>query len=267
MKYNTFITLVIGAGVLVGGGLLYTISGAIERSNAAREQEAREQLQREHELRETIAANYPADDDLEQIMRRHFGRPAYTDKIKDFNEGRGVKINLYAEDGVWTRAKVDHDRDDKWDEKWRWDNGTIYRQLAALDDEVYGVERAIGASTPPAHTSTVVEPAQPLPSDPSATDELRDVDRLMLELLERPVVDKIKDASKGRPFKINLYSDDGQRFNRAKVDLDRDDKWDEKWDFEADGSVTRKVSSADDDATYDQRFVLEAGARWQAVSE
>jgi len=86
----------------------------------------------------------------------------------------------------------------------------------------------------------------------------------MLSLLSRPVVAKIKDASEGRPFKINIYSDGGSRLERAKVDLDRDDRWDEKWSFGADGSVLRQVAPADDE-NYSEIFLLEAGARWVAM--
>lgn len=264
MKYKTFITLVIGAGVLVGGGLIYLIAGAVERSRAEQREHAQEQLEQQRDLgRSTDALDRAASQGVfavEPQMRGILGTPSSGEtKRKDLFEGRGPKINIYAEDGVWARAKVDIDRDDKWDEKWRWDSGTIYRAVSANDDEDYGVEIAL------AEVSTPTEPA-PVPAPTGDTSSLREVDNLMLELLGRPVVAKIKDASAGRPFKINLYSDDGVRFNRAKVDLDRDDKWDEKWEFGED-SITRKVSSADDDATYDQRFELEASGRWRAVSE
>lgn len=49
-----------------------------------------------------------------------------------------------------------------------------------------------------------------------------------MALLSQPVQEKIKDATKEKPYKANLYSDDGARWNHAKVDLDRDDKDDEK---------------------------------------
>ena len=58
---------------------------------------------------------------------------------------------------------------------------------------------------------------------------------------------KIKDAARGKPFKINVYQDEGHATaNRAKLDLDRDEKWDEKWTFDADG-VQRKVAPNDDE--------------------
>lgn len=58
---------------------------------------------------------------------------------------------------------------------------------------------------------------------------------------------KLKDVSKGKPYKINVYPGDGTTLaGRAKIDLDRDDKWDEKWTFDGD-SVQRKVSPSDDE--------------------
>lgn len=81
--------------------------------------------------------------------------------------------------------------------------------------------------------------------------DAREVDVLLLldwngrSISER----KQKDVTKGKPYKVNVYQDVGHdRVNRAKVDLDRDDKWDEKWTFEPDGGVTRQVAPADDES-------------------
>lgn len=81
--------------------------------------------------------------------------------------------------------------------------------------------------------------------------DAREVDvLLLLDWTGRSISDrKQKDVTKGKPYKVNVYQDVGHdRVNRAKVDLDRDDKWDEKWTFEADGGVTRKVAPADDES-------------------
>ena len=43
---------------------------------------------------------------------------------------------------------------------------------------------------------------------------LRPVDTEILAILDRPVVEKIKDASAGKPYKINAYSDDKKRFKK-----------------------------------------------------
>ena len=58
---------------------------------------------------------------------------------------------------------------------------------------------------------------------------------------------KLKDVTKGLPYKVNVYQDDGNAVaNRAKIDLDRDDQWDEKWTFKG-GSISRKVAPNDDE--------------------
>lgn len=59
--------------------------------------------------------------------------------------------------------------------------------------------------------------------------------------------DKLKDVTTGRPYKVNVYQDAGKpTANRAKADLDRDDKWDLKYTFDGD-TVTRDVAPADDE--------------------
>lgn len=71
---------------------------------------------------------------------------------------------------------------------------------------------------------------------------------------------KKKDITKGRPYKINLYQDAGKNsVNRAKVDLDRDDKWDEKWTFDG-SNISRKVAPAADES-YSESYVWN-GAEW-----
>jgi len=90
------------------------------------------------------------------------------------------------------------------------------------------------------------------PADAVALDSLRPDERFVLGWQGKPLGSaKRKDAKKGGAWKVNLYQDDGHAtVNRAKVDLDRDDRWDQKYTFEADGSVTRKTSTGDD-GTYD----------------
>ena len=149
------------------------------------------------------------------------------------------------------------------------------------------------ASQPPVVTSTAPSPATSVPSSApssSATESprplpvqatkaapivqkteaagpglaLRPLDEEVLRLAgQRVNTDKVKDALPGRPYKINLYAEGG-RVVRAKVDLNRNEKWDEKWSFEIEGgapAVKRQVSPADDDSTYTQKFKL-AGRSW-----
>lgn len=70
--------------------------------------------------------------------------------------------------------------------------------------------------------------------------------------------DKVKDATGGTPYKANLYQDAGQStINRAKVDYDRDEKWDEKWTYSP-GEIKRQVAPADDER-YTEEYVWSGG--------
>jgi hypothetical protein len=72
----------------------------------------------------------------------------------------------------------------------------------------------------------------------------------------------VKDASRGNAFKVNLYQDEDKvSMNRAKVDLDRDDKWDEKWTFKP-GEITRKVAPTDDE-NYTDNYLWKGKDGWQ----
>lgn len=98
---------------------------------------------------------------------------------------------------------------------------------------------------------------------PSAVDgpSERPVDRAMMSWVGKNLGSKKKkDVTSGSPFKINVYQDAGEATaNRAKVDLDRDDKWDEKWTFKV-GEISRKVSTADDE-NYDVEQLWKNG-KW-----
>ncbi|MCH9689000.1 MAG: hypothetical protein K0V04_46635 [Deltaproteobacteria bacterium] len=115
------------------------------------------------------------------------------------------------------------------------------------------------SATQPSPRSVAAVPEPPVAPPPAgASDPLAagtPVDVAMASARARPVQSKIKDASKGMAFKINIYSDDGSRWNRAKIDLDRDDHWDEKWTFGSDGSIEKKVAPNDDDS-YSLKFAF-----------
>ena len=94
---------------------------------------------------------------------------------------------------------------------------------------------------------------------------LRPLDEEVLHLLEqRPGGDKAKDATPNRPYKVNLYAEGG-KYVRAKVDLDRNGKWDEKWsvdDKNGERVVKRQVSPSDDDTNYPLKYKLRHN-QWQ----
>jgi hypothetical protein len=109
---------------------------------------------------------------------------------------------------------------------------------------------------------TAAPAATGAPTQAPASGNLRPMDRKVLDRVAQGIAsDKVKDAIKGESYKVNLYKEaDGKR--RVKIDLDRDDKWDEKWTFEDDSGqekVKRQVASKDDD-NYDQEYRLEAGS-------
>ncbi len=115
---------------------------------------------------------------------------------------------------------------------------------------------------PPQRSAPEPVAAAPAPAPqapPSATPKPapaagRPVDRVVLGYQGRDLgTKKRKDVTKGKPFKVNVYQDDGHATaNRAKADLDRDDRWDEKFTFDGD-EITRKVSPADDE-DYSESF-------------
>ena len=115
----------------------------------------------------------------------------------------------------------------------------------------------------PAEGSPVATSASssPLPSPALPAASSRPWDSLILSRKGTDLgSDKIKDASQGQAYKVNLYQDAGSpTMNRAKVDYDRDEKWDEKWTFSPDGSVERQVAPADDE-NYTESWILREGS-------
>ena len=106
-------------------------------------------------------------------------------------------------------------------------------------------------------TTTTASPATPAPP---AEPELPVADQAQAVVLGYRGQDlgtsKKKDVTKGKAFKVNVYQDEGQATaNRAKVDLDRDDQWDQKYTFHDDGSVSVKTATADDE-NYDVEETL-----------
>lgn len=199
------------------------------------------------------------------------------DKGKDAVRGRSWKVNLYRDDGhaAVNRLRIDLDRDEKWDEKWSFLPEGLKRQVAPNDDEVYTEEfwhhppiaawaREKPSAVAPLPTpASSVAPAAPAPvAAPAASpagEPLRAMDREILAAAKGFSGGKGKDAVRGRSWKVNLYCDAGHATaNRLKIDLNRDDKWDEKWTLKPDG-VEREVAPADDER-YTVKYLLPAGA-------
>lgn len=94
---------------------------------------------------------------------------------------------------------------------------------------------------------------------------LRPFDEEIVALFEqKPAGDKVKDATPNRPYKVNLYAEQG-KYVRAKVDLNRNGKWDEKWSVDEKTGTRvykRQVSPSDDDLNYPDKFKLR-GKLWE----
>lgn len=116
---------------------------------------------------------------------------------------------------------------------------------------------------PPAPAPALASaPADPSPAAPAApaADSSRPWDSVLLGKAGTSLgTDKVKDATGGTPYKVNLYQDAGEStMNRAKVDYDRDEKWDEKWTFAPDG-IVRQVAPNDDEQ-YSLKYKWSGGA-------
>jgi hypothetical protein len=188
------------------------------------------------------------------------------DKVKDASKGKPYKINLYKDAGKTTvnRAKVDINRNNKFDEKYTFEESKITLQVAPADDEKYtktyhwtgSAWLPEGATPTPAMPTPAPDQgnaAKPAPPEPPATDlkgnlHVRHWDQEVLAWKDKSIAsDKEKDVSKGMAYKINVYKDAGKTsVNRAKVDLNRNDKFDEKYTFEP-GKITLQRAPADDE--------------------
>jgi hypothetical protein len=184
-------------------------------------------------------------------------RKLSSEKAKDVTKGKPYKVNLYQDAGKPTvnRAKIDLDRDDKFDEKYTFDGDVITLQRAPADDEQYTETFHWTGDAWLPEGAEAITPAPPTDFvESSNTLAARAHDAAVLAYRGKAIgTDKIKDASKGKPYKINVYQDAGKpTANRAKVDLDRDDKWDEKYTFDGD-TVTLEISPNEDES-YPDRY-------------
>jgi hypothetical protein len=120
--------------------------------------------------------------------------------------------------------------------------------------------RTASAPSAPSATGAVAVPPQ---ADLAVDEPLRALDREILEWYKTAHLTgaKQKDALPGKRYKVDAYKDEGKsELNRIKVDLDRDSKWDEKWDFIG-PAVQRQVAPADDEL-YSAAYRLD-GDRWR----
>jgi hypothetical protein len=172
--------------------------------------------------RETSAAASVTD---AEIIARAQTPAKANDKIKDAFRGP-IKVNIYEDTGdtAWDRVKVDRNRDEVWDEQWVLKGGQWTRD----DGRDAWTGSGWASEGAAAKTDTPAAPAA----------ELSEVVDLLLN--QRATSDKIKDLKRGAGPKINVYDDDKDgRWDRAKVDHERDERWDESWTVKV-GRVERK---------------------------
>lgn len=136
------------------------------------------------------------------------------------------KLNLYDDDGdgSWDRGKLDTNRDDVDDEKWNYKEGRWEREGG---NQIWDGARWMAIETPD-------KPAASVPSPPASTDAKALMYREAMKIATSGASgQKGKDVLGSKhPWKLNLYDDDGNgRWDRGKLDTNRDEVDDEKWNF------------------------------------
>lgn len=131
------------------------------------------------------------------------------------------KLNLYDDDrdGQWDRGKLDTDRDELDDEKWTFKNGRWEKESGT---KIWTGDRWQSAQAMSAATKGSANPH---------AQRYRHAMKLATGRANRS--GKGKDVLGGQsPWKLNLYDDnrDGQ-WDRGKLDTNRDEVADEKWNF------------------------------------
>ena len=128
-----------------------------------------------------------------------------------------------------------------------------------------GSSASCGSGTTPTTRSPELQQAQPVTAVPASQPQRQAAspasrDEKIIALLEakrNQSGDKIKDAFPRETYKVNIYRDGGSAtWNRLKIDYNRNERWEEKWELEDGQPVKKHVSTADNDV-YDQEF------RWQ----
>ena len=147
------------------------------------------------------------------------------------------KLNLYDDDkdGQWDRGKLDTNRDNVDDEKWNFKQGRWEKDGGAA---IWVKSEWVVASTTP----TTVKPEAPIAIDQNQA-RYQSAMRIALGPADRS--GKGKDVlGPASPWKLNLYDDDKDgQWDRGKLDKNRDEVDDEKWNFkkgrwEKDGGAT-----------------------------
>lgn len=190
------------------------------------------------------------------------GKPAGWDKLKDALPGSGIHVALYSDppSNIPTRVKIDRNKNDRWDEKWEVDGTTVTKRLvSSKDDENYDQVWKLAGDIWVLEKSGLNAPA-PRKLEAEKRVPLRDIDKKILAILGKPASgDKIKDALGKTGPKVNVNVEGGSVWNRAKIDFERNEKWNEKIDLMDGGRVKRRVAPKDDEV-YTEEWTLDGDA-------
>ena len=254
MKYNAFRNIACFVGLLGVVGVLFYSCGGSSSSDSSTKTKGLTGVTN------TTANAISAQEIMQVFESSADGRP----KLKDAFPRSTTKVNMYDDKatGKWTRAKVDYDRDEKDDEKWERDadTGQITRELSPKDDGVFGPKQAWTGSAfvvPNSNTPDIGTPSNTPTNAPGAATNTNtagmagalSVQDIMKVFEGSPGGQvKLKDAFSSSATKVNMYDDKATgKWTRAKVDYDRDEKDDEKWERDpATGQITRMLSANDD---------------------
>ena len=122
---------------------------------------------------------------------------------------------------------------------------------------------------PPVARATPTPDSSPRSTPAPSNTGLRREDQMIIDLLNKQTTatgDKIKDAFPKERFKVNVYRDgSSSTWTRLKLDLDRDEKDDEKWTLSAGQPDKRQVSTRDDEQ-YDREYRWRGG-QWVEKSK
>jgi len=139
MRYTTFRNTLLSVGVLaVMGSVAYVTTRRPSANPAPPKPPAQLAQTQSTPAQAAVPVPSAAQPDYVDYLLNTLGKPAPDEKHKDALGSGKPHVNLYAERGMWIRAKVDLDRDEKWDEKWHLrEDGTVEREVAPADDENY----------------------------------------------------------------------------------------------------------------------------------
>lgn len=149
--------------------------------------------------------------------------------------------------------------------------GVAGAALASRGNDVPSATAALATAEPADSPAREASPVAKAPSaKPSASADppiaLRPMDKALLDKLHEPLphradggADAQKDAFPQQAYRVNVYQEAGHTTpNRLEVDLDRNDKWDERWTVDG-PAIKREVAPAGDE-NFTREYALENGA-------